>query len=192
MRVLPDTERAIEAIGALLTPDRERGEVRSGSPSVPDTTMADALLSAGRPLTEPESLAVLGRFGINVVPMVLCRSFDEMVAAADRMGWPVVAKAVVEGVAHKTEAGLVQTDLRSADALRAAYAAFGSPATVALQPFIKGKTEAIVGLTWSRDVGMMLLAGLGGIYAEALRDVVMWPVPVSHGSLERKLSNTAL
>ena len=80
---------------------------------------------------------------------------DEMVAAAVRIGWPVVAKAVVEGVAHKTEAGFVQTDLRDSDALRKAYAAFGSPATVAVQPFIKGRAEVIVGLTWSKDVDVI-------------------------------------
>ena len=192
MRVFPDTERTIEALGALLAPTCEREESGSGDTFVPDTTLAESLLSAGRPLTEPESLAVLGGFGINVVPTILCSSVDEMVAAATRTGWPVVAKAVVEGVAHKTEAGFVQTDLRSADALRQAYAAFGSPATVAVQPFIKGKAEVIVGLTWSRDVGMILLAGLGGIYAEALRDVVMWPVPASLASLQRKLSSSAL
>ena len=179
IRVFPDTERAIEAMGALLAAPIDRTGDERGT-FVPDTTFADMYLSAGRPLTEPESLAVLGGFGINVVPTVLCNGVDEMVVAAERVGWPVVAKAVVAGVAHKTEAGFVQTDLRSADALRAAHAAFGAPPTVAVQPFIKAKAEAIVGLTWSRDVGMMLLAGLGGIYAEALRDIVMWPVPESY------------
>src|SRR5262249_48689279 len=139
-----------------------------------------------------ESLTLLGSFGVRVVPTVLCRDLDEMIAAADKLGWPVVAKGVRAGVAHKTEAGLVRIDLRSPDALRAAHAAFGKCEQVAIQPFIRGKAEAIVGVTWSSDVGMMLMAGLGGIYAEALREVVMWSVPATAEELERKLAASAL
>jgi hypothetical protein len=86
----------------------------------------------------------------------------------------------------------VRLDLRRPDALRAAYAAFGAPEQVAIQPFIRGKAEAIVGVTWTSDVGMMLMAGLGGIYAEALREVVMWSVPATVEDLERKLAASAL
>jgi hypothetical protein len=39
---------------------------------------------------------------------------------------------------------------------------------------------------------MILLAGLGGIYAEELRDIVMWSVPTSEEDLSRKLANSAL
>jgi hypothetical protein len=39
---------------------------------------------------------------------------------------------------------------------------------------------------------MMLMAGLGGIYAEALREVVMWSVPATVEDLERKLAASAL
>jgi hypothetical protein len=115
-----------------------------------------------------------------------------MIAAADKLGWPVVAKGVREGVAHKTEAGLVRIDLRGPDAMRAAYAAFGNCEQVAIQPFIRGKAEAIVGVTWSSDVGMMLMAGLGGIYAEALREVVIWSVPATAEEIECKLAASAL
>jgi hypothetical protein len=47
-------------------------------------------------------------------------------------------------------------------------------------------------VTWSRDVGTILLAGLGGIYAESLRDVAMWSVPVSGVELRRKLGGAAI
>jgi succinyl-CoA synthetase beta subunit len=135
---------------------------------------------------------LLGTFGVRVVPTILCRDVDEMIAAADKLGWPVVAKGVREGVAHKTEAGLVRIDLRGPDAMRAAYAAFGNCEQVAIQPFIRGKAEAIVGVTWSSDVGMMLMAGLGGIYAEALREVVIWSVPATAEEIECKLAASAL
>ena len=82
------------------------------------------------------------------------------------------------GVAHKTEAGLVRVGVQNSEQLRRTYAEFGSPETMIVQPFVRGRLEVIAGVTWSPDVGMMLLAGLGGIYAEALRDVTMWSIPV--------------
>ena len=42
---------------------------------------------------------------------------------------------------------------------------------------ISGELEAIAGVTLADGVGLVLLAGLGGIHAEALRDVAMWPIP---------------
>ena len=45
-------------------------------------------------------------------------SADEAVGAADALGYPVVAKLGGEGVAHKTERGLVRLGLGSADAVR--------------------------------------------------------------------------
>jgi acyl-CoA synthetase (NDP forming) len=191
MRVFSDTESTVAGLGALLAPpvgsSQHRVDAKSG-----DAVLAASLLGIGRPLTEPESLMLLGTFGVRVVPTILCRDVDEMIAAADKLGWPVVAKGVREGVAHKTEAGLVRIDLRGPDAMRAAYAAFGNCEQVAIQPFIRGKAEAIVGVTWSSDVGMMLMAGLGGIYAEALREVVIWSVPATAEEIECKLAASAL
>jgi acetate---CoA ligase (ADP-forming) len=190
MRVFSDTDSTVAGLGALLVPPvapRHSVDAAAG-----DAKLAASLLGKGRPLTEPESLKLLRSFGVRVVPTVLCRDVDEMIAAAEKLGWPVVAKGVRADVAHKTEAGLVRIDLRGPDALRAAYAAFGAPEQVAIQPFIRGKAEAIVGVTWSSDVGMMLMAGLGGIYAEALREVVMWSVPATAEQIERKLATCAL
>jgi acyl-CoA synthetase (NDP forming) len=145
MRVFSDTESTIAGLGALLAPPSRAASTALDAGSG-DAALAASLLGQGRPLTEPESLRLLGTFGVRVVPTVLCRDVDEMITAADKVGWPVVAKGVREGVAHKTEAGLVRLDLRGPDALRAAHAAFGAPEQVAIQPFIE-EAEAIVGVT---------------------------------------------
>jgi hypothetical protein len=34
----------------------------------------------------------------------------------------------------------------------------------------------------------MLVAGLGGIYAEALGDLTLWPIPAARADIERKLA----
>jgi hypothetical protein len=57
---------------------------------------------------------------------------------------------------------------------------------------IKGDLEAIAGVTRAEGVGLVLLAGLGGIYAEAIRDVTMWPIPIDRETIERCLHASTL
>jgi acyl-CoA synthetase (NDP forming) len=46
----------------------------------------------------------------------VCHSVTEARAAAERLGYPVVLKGVQDGVAHKSDLGLVHVGLRDADA----------------------------------------------------------------------------
>jgi acyl-CoA synthetase (NDP forming) len=57
---------------------------------------------------------------------------------------------------------------------------------------IKGDLEAIAGVTRADGVGLVLLAGIGGIYAEAFKDVTMWPIPIDRATIERRLPATTL
>lgn len=144
-----------------------------------------------RPLTEPESLNLLLGFGVRVVPTVECPSLNHALSAARAIGYPVVLKGVVEGVAHKTDKGLVHVNLTNAQALEGAYAALGCPHVI-VQKMVKGGLEAIVGVTRADGVGLVLLTGLGGIYAEALGDATLWPIPVSRSAIEEKLATSRL
>ena len=144
-----------------------------------------------RTLTEPESLRLLADFGVPVVDTVECIAVDAALAAAERVGWPVVLKGVAEGVAHKSELGLVRTNLRDALALRTAYATLGTSRAV-VQPMVPAALETIAGISRSPGVGLVLLCGLGGIYAEALRDVCIWPVPVTREAIAGKLAQSSV
>jgi hypothetical protein len=61
-----------------------------------------------------------------------------------------------------------------------------------VQAMIKGELEAIAGVTRTDGVGLVLIAGLGGIFAEALHDVVTFPVPVSRAFIEARLAKGSL
>jgi hypothetical protein len=63
---------------------------------------------------------------------------------------------------------------------------------VLVQAMIKGDLEAIAGVTRADGVGLVLLAGIGGIYAEAFKDVTMWPIPIDRAAIERTLPATTL
>jgi acyl-CoA synthetase (NDP forming) len=182
MDVFTEMDIVLEGIGALLTPPP--------SP-VPAIAAAASPALPARQLTEPESLELLRGFGVPTVPTVVCDSVAQATAAAERMGFPVVLKGVAEGVAHKSDLGLVHVGLRDADAVARAFTAAGC-ANVVIQAMIPGDLEAIAGVTRADGVGLVLLAGLGGIHAEALRDVTMWPIPVSRATIEQRLRGGAL
>jgi acetate---CoA ligase (ADP-forming) len=182
MNVFNETDILLEAIGAMLTP------LPAATPEC-SATVTPPL--PNRTLTEPESLQLLREFGVPVVDTVECTTSDAALAAAQRLGWPVVLKGVAEGVAHKSELGLVRTNLRDAAALQAAYATLGTQRAI-VQPMVQAALEAIAGISRSPGVGLVLLCGLGGIYAEALRDVCIWPIPVSRDSIAAKLERSSL
>jgi acetate---CoA ligase (ADP-forming) len=104
----------------------------------------------------------------------------------------VALKAVIEGVTHKSDVGLVRLGLGSPDQLRRAYLELGSPAQVIIQPNLEAELEAIAGPSRSADLGLVLVVGLGGIYAEALGDALMWCVPASPAHIAEKLSTGPL
>lgn len=177
MPVFTDMDVLLEGIGALLTP-----------PPCPITApdIASRTLPA-RQLTEPESLALLRDYGVATVETVECTDLDQARAAADRMGYPVVMKGVAADVAHKSDLGLVHVGLRNEAALDAAFAAIDRPRVI-VQATIQGDLEAIAGVTRADGVGLVLLSGLGGIFAEAIGDVATWPIPTSRTDILRDLA----
>jgi acyl-CoA synthetase (NDP forming) len=182
MDVFTEMDIVLEGIGAMLT----------APPSpVPEIAVDAAQGLPARQLSEPESLELLSGFGVPIVATVICESGIAAQAAAGRIGYPVVLKGVADGVAHKSDLGLVHVGLRDADAVAHAFAATGC-ATVVVQAMIRGDLEAIAGVTRADGVGLMLLAGLGGIYAEAFRNVTMWPIPVSRETIEQGLRDSTI
>ena len=74
-------------------------------------------------LSEAESKALLARHGIPVPAEELVDSPEEAAAAAERIGYPVVAKLCGRAIAHKTERGLVKLNLGDAATVEAALPA---------------------------------------------------------------------
>jgi len=62
----------------------------------------------------------VAKFGVRTVPTIECNSAADAVAAATRLGYPVVLKGVADGVAHKSDLGLVHVGLRDPDAVAGA------------------------------------------------------------------------
>ena len=97
-------------------------------------------------------------------------------------------KIVAPEILHKTELGGVALRLGSADAVRAAFAEItarvraarpeAEPRGCLVAPMIDGAVETILGIQNDAAFGPMVALGLGGIFAEALGDVVLRAAPI--------------
>jgi acetyltransferase len=138
-----------------------------------------------RTLAEDESGALLAGYGVPVVTAVRATDPDAAAAAADRLGYPVVAKLVGPAIAHKTERGLVRLRLGDAPAVRAAAAELLGAARpddgevgVLVAPMVSGTRELVAGLVRDPQFGPCVMVGVGGVLTEALGDVAFVPVPL--------------
>jgi acetate---CoA ligase (ADP-forming) len=120
----------------------------------------------------------------------VAQSVDEAVSAAGSLGYPVVLKVESPDLPHKTEAGVVQLNLRDADEVRAGYQtitaranAISPPPRVAgvlVQRMVPQGVEMVVGARVDPLFGPLVVVGLGGILVELLKDTALAPAPLTH------------
>jgi acetyl-CoA synthetase (ADP-forming) len=136
-------------------------------------------------LSEADSKALLARHGVPLPSERTVPTVEEAVAAARSIGFPVVVKLCGDAIAHKTERGLVRLNLRDDAAVEAAGTALlgaatpqDGPVELLVAPMISGNRELIAGLVRDPQFGPCVMLGVGGVLAEALRDVVFRLVPI--------------
>jgi acetyl-CoA synthetase len=114
---------------------------------------------------------------------------DEAAAAAARIGYPIVIKAVSDTLAHKTEAGGVQLNLRTAEQVEAAVASMAALSDRFLvESMANGAVaELIVGVGRDPQFGLSLTLGAGGILVELLKDSRILLLPVSRDEVSAAL-----
>jgi acyl-CoA synthetase (NDP forming)/GNAT superfamily N-acetyltransferase len=118
---------------------------------------------------------LLACYGMTPVSTSLVTSEEAVVSAAALLGGPVVLKADVPGLVHKTDAGAVRLDLHGPDEVRAGYRAladgFGAGMSAAIiQPMVTGGTEVIIGVVQEPVFGPLVVFGLGGVATDVLGD----------------------
>lgn len=139
-------------------------------------------------LTAPEGKVVADAYGIAVPGEELAGDVDEAVAAAARLGGPVVLKIVSPDILHKTEAGGVVVGVEGAAEVRAAFhrivagaRAYDETARiegVQVQELLPAGQEVIVGAVTDPAFGKVVAFGLGGVLVEVLKDVTFRLAPV--------------
>ncbi len=135
------------------------------SPTLPDVRegpQAPAGTGATRPLPEFDSRRLLGLAGPREER---ASTPDEAVAAAGRIGYPVVVKS--DGPAHKERVGGVVLGLADDAGVRAAAERLGD---VIVCEELRGGVEVLCGVVRDPGLGPMVLCGVGGSWAEPMRE----------------------
>jgi acyl-CoA synthetase (NDP forming) len=141
-------------------------------------------------LSEWDAKQLVRSYGVATPREELVSSRDDAVAAAGRIGYPVVLKACGAHLLHKTELGLVRLGVPDAESVRTAYdelvaRAPGEVQGVLVGELVTGGVEAIVGVARDALFGPVVMVGLGGVFVEVLKDVAFGVPPFDHGHAER-------
>jgi len=145
--------------------------------------MITKALAEGRTtLSEYESKQVLSAYGIPVTREVLVSDIQGLVGAAADIGYPLVLKGCSSDIAHKTEKGLIEVDIRNEEEAKSAFEQIaghmGTGAAILVQEMIKGQRELVIGLTRDPQFGPCVMFGLGGIFTEILKDISFRVAPL--------------
>lgn len=186
----PERRRELEALGCLVFSDpsaavRTIAVISGLSESV---AAAPAMLKPGMEvplpaglLNEAAALAVLKEAGIPTMPFQIASTHDAAVAAAERIGYPVVLKIVSADITHKSDIGGVRLALADDRAVRQAFdeimlaARRNAPGAkidgIMVAPMIRDGVECILGVQRDPVFGPVVMFGLGGIFVETMKDV---------------------
>ncbi|NYT96538.1 bifunctional GNAT family N-acetyltransferase/acetate--CoA ligase family protein [Salinispora sp. H7-4] len=175
----PSVEEAVRALGQVTA---YAGWLRRPTGTHPELMDVDrnAAQAALRPgAFDPAGL--LAAYGINVVESVLVGSEQEAVAAARKLGYPVVIKAAAPGLRHRLDLGAVRLDLPDKARLRRAYAKMATEfgADVLVQPMVPPGVACVVELVEDPAFGPVVGFGVGGVATELLGDRAWRAVPLT-------------
>ncbi|MFI5267396.1 MAG: acetate--CoA ligase family protein [Chloroflexota bacterium] len=171
--------KAVEALAGLRRFGLAKSTLsRRGGRGQGEATLDRAFAEVSAKPGEFQAKRFLAQLGIPVVDERLAHSADEAVSAAEELGYPVAVKVHSPDIIHKTEAGGVRLNVAGADGVRSAYAAMPA-SSVLVTRMLDVRLELITGFHTDPTFGPLVLLGLGGIWAETIRDVAMRPAPLA-------------
>jgi acetate---CoA ligase (ADP-forming) len=139
-------------------------------------------LQRPEPLDPTESFGLLADYAIPVAEFRQAATEDDAAGAAGLIGYPVVLKTAMSTVAHKTDVDGVVLGIADEAALRAAYrdlaARLGADVTVSA--VVGAGVEIALGIVRDRQLGPLVLVGVGGVFTELIADRAMGMPLLSH------------
>jgi acyl-CoA synthetase (NDP forming) len=182
--------RALAAV-SWYAESKRRNEARRAERPLTLNKPAAAKMLAGKTgdVAEHAAKRVLAEYGIPVTQEELATTKDQALAIANRIGYPVAIKVQSPDISHKTEARAVRLNITSDGELTIAYEeilgnarAYKKDARiegVLVQEMVRDGVEAILGISNDPLFGPAVMFGLGGIFAEVLKDVSFRLAPVT-------------
>jgi len=191
LAVLRGAEPAVDAVAGLIQYAEARRRWLDDAPArkaapLPVLSLPQAKGAVGT----ADAVRLLSQCGVPMAPVRLAATADAAAASAESLGYPVAVKIESADILHKTEAKGVRLGLRTQDEVREAFAAL----IVAAQAYkadaridgvivqkmaAGGGVEVVIGLQNDPVFGPVVMAGLGGVFVEVLKDVAFRRCPVT-------------
>lgn len=197
--VLRGAEPAVDAVAALVryAAMRRQWQAEAAIGAALQAPRLDLPPGAG-PLSTLDGAQLLRAAGVELARSEFARTAAEAVACAARIGYPVAVKIESKDILHKTDAGGVALGLGDGAAVAAAFSRVTASAAryhpeaaldgVIIQQMIAGGVDLVIGLHNDPVFGTVVMAGLGGIHVEVLKDVVFRQAPVTPAEAARMLA----
>lgn len=194
-------ESAVRAIGAMvrLAESRARPEGTQATVRPDAEAVARALGGAGPSmdgwLPQAAALDLVAAYGLPVAPHREVADAEGAARAAREIGFPVVLKAEARGLVHKSDVQGVVLGLGDEDAVRRAFDQMRmrvegrgyTPARALVMKQVPPGRELLLGATQDPTFGPLVAAGLGGVFAEVLKDVAFRLAPPTDQDATRLL-----
>ena len=150
-------------------------------------------------LNEFDCSEILRNAGLPVVSSFLINSEGELPSIFNGDNDKYVMKIVSSDIQHKTDIGGVILNIENINDAQKAYEKILSNVKknapeakidgVMVSPMIKGGIECILGAKIDPVFGPIVMFGLGGIYAEVMKDIAFAEAPLSEKKAEKMISS---
>jgi len=123
---------------------------------------------------------ILSDYNIPLAKVFLATSKKDVLAGAKKIGYPIFLKVYGKNILHRTDLGGVSQagNAKEAEKIFSKMMKIKEAEGVLVQKKILGK-ELIIGVKQDEQFGPVILVGLGGIFAEAMNDIVLRIAPVT-------------
>lgn len=152
------------------------------SPWLPSQTIMD----------EVQAKMILKKCKVPTVKETIVETQAEAVSFAEKNGLPVVLKGLKPGEIHKSEQGLVLLGLTTLEKVHRGYGELkkklNGKGRILIQEQVTSDLELIVGYLLDPQFGPTVMIGLGGIFAEVLKDMVFALAPLSQSQARQMIA----
>jgi 3-hydroxypropionyl-CoA synthetase (ADP-forming) len=152
--------------------------------------------NGNRIMTAEFTNLILSKYGIRVPEFALAKDAMDASKKASEIGFPLVAKVVSTEVLHKTDVKGIKFGLNSEQEVKLAFTDLYERLSkkyylkgVILEKMVPPGVELIVGIQNNRQVGPVIMVGLGGIYTEIIKDVSYRVLPITKDDVIEMIEN---
>jgi len=174
--------RAAMTYGEFLRAHKRAASEPPVRPAGIDVAQAKELIATGAGnMTERSSKEVLAAYGLHITQERLATNTQNAASSARDIGKPVALKIESPDIPHKTEANAIRLNVtgdaevaRAFDEVMAAARRYQPEARldgVLVQEMAPGGVEVMLGVASDPTFGVVVVAALGGIHVEVLRDI---------------------